>query len=50
MAILSGNDIVCCSDTPAVYNGLYDAVMDGRLTEERIDESVTRIIYCKLKL
>ena len=50
LAILAGNDIVCCSDTPAVYNGLYDAVMDGRLTEERIDESVTRIIYCKLKL
>ena len=50
LAILAGNDIVCCSDIPAVYNGLYDAVMDGRLTEERIDESVTRIIKCKIKL
>ena len=50
MSILAGNDLVCCSDLPAAYQGLYDAVLDGRLTEERIAESVERIIRCKIKL
>lgn len=50
MSILAGNDLVCCSDLPAAYQGLYEAALDGRLTEERIAESVKRIIKCKLKL
>ena len=50
MSILAGNDLVCCSDLPASYQGLYEAALDGRLTEERITESVKRIIRCKIKL
>lgn len=50
MSILAGNDLVCCSDLPAAYQGLYEAALDGRLTEERIAESVKRIIRCKIKL
>lgn len=48
-AIEAGCDIILC---PGDYNRAYDAVMEavssGRLSEERIDESVLRIIRMKL--
>jgi beta-N-acetylhexosaminidase len=33
----------------AAYDGIYDAVMSGEITEERIDESVRRILYQKVQ-
>ena len=48
-AIEAGCDIILC---PGDYNKEYDAILDavnsGRLTEERIDESLLRIIRMKL--
>lgn len=48
-AIEAGCDIILC---PEDYNRAYDALMDavksGRLTEDRIDESVLRIIRMKI--
>ena len=48
-AIEAGCDIILC---PGDYNKEYDAIRDavnsGRLTEERIDESLLRIIRMKL--
>ena len=32
------------------YNGLLQAVQDGTITEERIDESVERIVKVKLQM
>ncbi|MBR1597554.1 MAG: glycoside hydrolase family 3 protein [Lachnospiraceae bacterium] len=49
-AINAGVDIVLMSkDFYKAYDGILQAVESGTLTEERIDESVTRILRLKLK-
>ena len=48
MAIQAGNDILLTPDNFAeAVAGVEQAVADGRLTEERIDESVKRILTLK---
>ena len=37
-------------DYETAYNGLLQAVQDGTITEERIDESVERIVKVKLQM
>lgn len=50
-ALLAGADIILMPvDFATTYKGILDAVKSGELTEERIDESVTRIILAKLSL
>lgn len=50
-ALEAGVDLVLMpADFPAAYEGVLDAVRDGRLTEDRIDESVQRIVKTKLSL
>lgn len=49
-ALAAGCDIpLMPEDFKAAYQGVLDAVADGTLTEERIDESVTRILTAKQK-
>ncbi len=48
-AFLAGNDMLCTSDGAETYKALYKAVLDGRITEERLDESVLRILNAKIK-
>lgn len=48
-AFLAGNDLLCTSDGEACYNSLYKAVSDGRITENRLNESVYRILSTKLR-
>ncbi len=52
--LLAGGDVIMCgaqSDKQqAILEGLTAAAADGRLTVERIDESVTRILLKKLSL
>jgi len=51
MAIQAGCDMILMPNSLEVaYNGLVAAVLDGTLTQERIDESVTRILLTKLEL
>ena len=48
-ALSAGVDIVLMpADLGAAYQGVVDAVASGELTEERIDESVRRVIRTKL--
>jgi len=58
-AVLAGADLVLCvrmpsdtSCTPAMFEqlrqGLLDAVADGRISEERLDASVERVVAAKL--
>lgn len=48
-AIQAGVDIILLpEDFRAAYDGVLDAVASGELTEERIDESVLRIVRLKL--
>ena len=52
--LLAGGDIIVCgtqSDTQkAIAQALSTAAADGRLTQERIDESVRRVLLKKLSL
>ena len=50
-ALLAGVDMILMpADFEAAYQGVLDAVASGELSEERIDESVTRIVRTKLEL
>lgn len=50
MAIEAGNDMLFCSgDFKKAYNGILDAIQEGRITEERIDESLYRIYRVKYR-
>ncbi len=50
-AVLAGNDIILMpSDFYLSYQSLVAAVKSGRITEERIDESVIKILTLKSKL
>lgn len=49
LAVQAGADIILMpADYSSAYNGLLAAVEDGTITEERIDESVNRIVQAKL--
>ncbi len=48
-ALLAGCDMILMpSDFAAAYQGVLDAVASGEISEERIDESLERIIRAKL--
>jgi beta-N-acetylhexosaminidase len=47
-AVRAGNDMVIIpADLGGAYNGLLDAVKQGKITEQRIDESVLKILLLK---
>jgi beta-N-acetylhexosaminidase len=46
-AVLSGNDLLCCSSYDKQYPAVLDAVRDGTIPEEMIDTAVRRILTCK---
>lgn len=50
MAIRAGADMLFCSgDFKKAYNGILEAVADGDITEERINESIYRIYRVKYR-
>ena len=50
-ALKAGADLLLMpADFKEAYNGVLDAVKTGELTEERIDQSLTRILGLKLTL
>lgn len=48
-AFLAGNDLLCTSDGVGCFNSLYEAAKRGDITEERLNESVYRILDTKLR-
>ena len=49
-AVSAGCDmLLCVSNISSVVDALTEAVSDGTISEERIDESVTRILQAKLR-
>ena len=51
MAIEAGCDMILMpNDLQVAYEGLLDAVLEDRISEERIDESVLRILTVKFKM
>ena len=49
-AVQCGNDLLCCSDVETEYPAVLEAVQSGVITEERVDESVRRILRWKQNL
>lgn len=51
--ILAGGDLILCGANheyqKQILTGLYAAAQDGRLTEERINESVVRVLAAKMR-
>lgn len=49
-ALLAGNDMILMpTDLDRAYSGILTAVQNGEISEDRIDESVRRILILKLK-
>lgn len=48
-AFLAGNDMLCATDGAACFEVLREALRSGDISEERLDESVLRIITLKIK-
>ena len=50
LAVEAGNDLLCCSNFSTQYRAVLDAVQEGRMSEERVEQSVERILRWKLEL
>ncbi len=49
-ALLAGNDMILMpTDLDRAYNGILTAVQSGEISEDRIDESVLRILALKIR-
>ena len=46
-AVLSGNDLLCCTSYWAQIPAVLDAVREGLISEARVDESVLRVLRLK---
>lgn len=49
-AVSAGNDIICCTDFATQIPAIIEAVNSGRISEQQINDSVTRILTWKLDL
>ncbi len=47
LAVLAGADLICSSDTEKQYTAVLKAAKEGRISEERLDESVFRLLCAK---
>lgn len=50
LAVEAGNDLLCCTDYALQYAAVLSAVESGRISEERINQSVMRILCWKYDL
>lgn len=49
-AVLAGNDLLCCTDFETIIPALLNAVNEGTILPEAIDQAVLRILHWKLEL
>ena len=50
LAVQAGNDLLCCTNFEEQIAAVIAAVKDGTISEERINESVIRILKLKMSL
>ena len=50
LAVLAGNDLLCSTEYKTQYQAVLDAAQSGRIPEERINESVMRILRWKMDM
>lgn len=49
-AVLAGSDLLCCSDYAIQYEAVLAAVLEGRISIDRLNEAVTRVLEWKQAL
>lgn len=47
LAVNAGNDLLCTSDIETAYKDVLEALSDGRIDRDKLDESVLRIVKMK---
>ena len=50
LAVLAGNDLLCCTDYAAQYRAVLEAVTDGRIPEETLNTAVMRLLRWKQRI
>lgn len=50
LAVLAGNDLLCSTDYQIDYPAVLEAVQDGRISEDLLDQAVLRILHWKQAL
>lgn len=50
LAVLAGNDLLCATDYAIQYPAVLEAVNDGRISGELLDQAVLRVLRWKLAL
>lgn len=50
LAVLAGNDLLISSDFPEQYAAVLEAIREGRISEEQLDNAVRRILLWKQSL
>ena len=50
LAVLAGNDLLCASEYVTQYEAVLSAAKEGRISMERIDEAVYRVLRWKQEL
>ncbi len=50
LAVLAGNDLLCCTDFEVQIPAVIQAVETGQISQQRIDASVLRILQLKISL
>lgn len=50
LAVLAGNDLLCATDYAIQYDAVLQAVEDGRISRETLDEAVYRLLHWKQEL
>lgn len=50
LAVLAGNDLICCTDYAAQYDAVLEAVQSGRIPMEALDTAVHRVLTWKDRL
>ena len=50
LAINAGNDMIITSDFESMYQELLQSIKDKKITEERLNEAITRVINWKIRM
>ncbi len=50
LAVLAGNDLICCTDYAVQYEAVLEAVLSGRISYYQLTDSVLRILKWKQAL
>lgn len=50
LAILAGNDLLCCTEYQVQYAAVLEAVQDGRISQHQLDQAVLRVLRWKQQI